>query len=303
MKPVKTIFSLIKETLVGFGRDKGPLLSAALAYYTVFSLAPLGVITVSVAGSVFGKAAVEGRLVGQIEQIVGEEIAVFIQLIIQNASQFQSRGVVTVVSVVVLLLGASRVFVQLKSALNIIWRIELHPGQGFLHQVKVFLISIGMVLLLGVFFSIILSARAVISAVGPQFSQVLGGLAPIYTAVEITLSMALITLIFALIFKVLPDADVAWKDIWMGAFVTALLFTLGEYLIGQYLRWSSVGSAYGVAGSLIVFLLWIYYSAQILLLGAEFTKVYANLHGSRLLPSENAVLLSVPGQSDRADGG
>lgn len=291
---VGSIVTLIRDTIIGFGRDKGPLLAAALAYYSMLSIAPLLVISVVVAGVAFGEAAVEGRLVEQIEGAVGPEIAAFIQLIIENASQSKSGLLATVVSVVVMVLSASRFFVTFKTALNTIWRIEPQPGRGNLFsQIKAWLFSVATVLGIGFFLLVSLSISTGIAALNPylaDFSPIFGQLSVV---LNIILSLIFLSALFAFLFKALPDADIAWRDVWLGAVFTAVLFTLGEYLIGLYLSFSSLGSAFGAAGSLIIILVWVNYSAQIVLFGAEFIKVYANKHGSQLLPSKNALLVSV----------
>lgn len=292
MNTVKTVALLFKDTALGWSRDKGPLLAAALAYYTILSLAPLLVISVGLAGLVFGEAAVEGQLVGQIEGIVGREIAVTLQLLIENAASVDTSGVLaTVVGFLLLFLAASGVFGQLKTALNMIWGIVPGPGQGPWSMVKsrflsfMMVLGIGFLLLLSVAMSVALSAlRRYLGAISPALVSTLPRL-------DIIAALILITILFAIIFRVLPDATVAWRDVWLGAAVTSALFALGEYLIGLYLSGSSVGSAYGAAGTLLVVLTWIYYSALILMFGAEFTKVYANRHGSLIRPTGNATMI------------
>ncbi len=292
MKYLTISFSLLKATAVGWNRDRGPMLAAALAYYTIFSLAPLLVISLAVAGMVFGEAAVAGQLVAQTELIVGRDIALTIESIIQNAARLQSSSILaTVLGSLLLFMGASGVFNQLKTTLNMIWGISIKPnGRSIPNIIKArflsfsMVVGIGFLLLTSVALSVGLTAlRRYMLSVSPALVQNL-------PRQDITLGLLLLPLLFAIIFRVLPDAELAWRDVWLGAVVTGLLFMLGEFLIGQYLTHGSIGSAFGAAGSVVVILAWIYYSALIFTFGAEFTKVYANRYGSKIRPAENAQL-------------
>ncbi len=287
MKLLQAIGSLFRETAVHWSRDRASILAAGLAYYAIFSLAPLLVIAIAVAGLVFGEAAAQDQIVDMISGSVGPEVAVTIQLIIKNASQNSSGVWATGLSIGLLLLGASGVFNQLKRALNTIWGIRPEPKNGIIALLKARALSFSMVLLVGFLLLVSLASRTVMAALDAYLSEWLPQLAQI-SRLEFLVSLGMITLLFAIIFKSLPDASIAWRDVLLGAGVTALLFGLGEYLIGLYLS-RGVDSPYGAAGSLVVLLLWIYYSAQILLFGAEFTQVYANKYGSRVRPSPQAV--------------
>lgn len=296
MKAVRAIFELFKKTIEGFGRDRAPLLAAAIAYYTTLSLAPLLVISVGIAGLVFGEAAVEGQIVGQIEQFVGTEIAQTIELIIENAASVNSSGILaTVVGVVVLFIGASGVINQLRTALNMIWGIRRKPKRGAIAVIKERILSFMIVLGIGFLMVVSVSISIVLTTLRRYLSTVSQLPVESFPRLDIVAaSLVVLSISFAIVFKILPDARVAWRDVWLGALVTALLFALGEYLIGLYLAYSSVGSAYGAAGSLVIILTWIYYSALILMLGAEFTQVFANMHGSRIRPSSNALIMPEP---------
>lgn len=292
MKYLTIAFSLLKATATGWNRDRGPMLAAALAYYTIFSLAPLLVISLAVAGMVFGEAAVAGQLVAQTEAIVGSEIAVTIESIIENAASFQSSSILaTVLGAVLLFIGASGVFNQLKATLNMIWGISIKPDEhGVVNLIKsrflsfTMVVGIGFLLLTSVALSISLTAlRRYMASVSPALVNSL-------PRQDIAIGLLILPLLFAIVFRVLPDAELSWRDVWLGAVVTGLLFMLGEFLIGQYLTHRSIGSAFGAAGSVVVILAWIYYSALILTFGAEFTKVYANTYGSKIRPAENAQL-------------
>lgn len=291
MKYLKVIFTLLQETAVHYGQDKGAIAAAALAYHTVFSLAPLLVVSVALAGYVFGEVAVTGELVGQIEGVVGRETAVVIQSLIQNAS-LGSRGLwATIVSSVLLFLGASNVFNQLKTALNMVWGIEPAPNKGLLLVVQTRFLSILMVMGIGFLLLASVVTSTVLAALNEQLVHwfpILGGRLAV---LNLGATFVLMTISFAIIFKALPDARVSWRDVLLGAVVTAIFFGLGVYLIGLYLGRSSVGSAYGAASSLVVLLFWTYMSAQILIFGAEFTRVYANKHGSQVIPKAHAVIV------------
>jgi len=287
MKLLQAIGSLFRETAAHWGRDRASILAAGLAYYAIFSLAPLLVIAIAVAGLVFGEAAAQDQIVDMISGSVGPEVAGTIQLIIKNAGQNNSGVWATALSVGLLLLGASGVFNQLKRALNTIWGIRPEPKNGVIALLKTRALSFSMVLLVGFLLLVSLASRTVMAALDAYLSEWSPQLAQI-SRLEFLVSLGMVTLLFAIIFKSLPDASITWRDVLLGAGVTALLFGFGEYLIGFYLS-RGVDSPYGAAGSLVVLLLWIYYSAQILLFGAEFTQVYANKYGSRVRPSPQAV--------------
>jgi membrane protein len=270
--------------------DKAPRMGAALAYFTIFSMAPLLVITVAVAGLVFGPQAAQGQIVGQLQGLVGDEGALVIQDMLKNASQRASGIAATVLGVVALLLGAMGIFGELQDSLNTIWEVQPKSGRGIWGIIQDRLLSFAMVL--GTAFLLLVSL--VISAGLAAVGSVLGawGVSIAGQIVTLVASFVVITLIFAMIFRFLPDAHIAWGDVWLGAAITALLFAIGKFLIGLYLGHSAIGSTYGAAGSLAVLLVWLYYSAQIFLFGAELTQVYANHYGSKITPAKNAVPLT-----------
>ena len=285
----KSGFGLVKETFQGWQEDGALDLGAALAYYAIFSLAPLLLIVIAVAGLVWGREAVQGQLVGQLQGLIGEQGGQAIQTMIANAGKHGSGVLATIVGVVTIVFGATGVFVQLQSSLDRIWNVEPKPGSGIWGFVKTRMLSFGMVLGIGFLLLISLVVTTAVSAVGTWATGLLPAAKVLVEGGTFVVSFALITLLFAMIYKVLPDVKIGWRDVWIGAAATALLFTIGKFLIGLYLAQSSVASTYGAAGSLVIVLLWIYYSSQILFLGAEFTQVYASHYGSNIRPSAHAV--------------
>jgi membrane protein len=278
---------LVKDAASEWLEDKASRLGAALAYYTVFSIAPLLVISIAIAGFVFRREAVQGHIAGQMQDVVGEQGAAALQTMVQSASKPGSGILASALGIVMLIFGAMGLFGQLQDALNTIWEVQPKSGRGILGFLRERLLSLSMVLgsafLLLVSLVISTALAALGGLLGDWQASVLGH------AISIVVSLVVITLLFAMIYRYLPDATIAWKDVWLGAAITAVLFTIGKFLIGLYLGHSSVGSAYGAAGSLAVLLIWLYYAAQIFLFGAEFTKVYADKYGSRVVPAENAV--------------
>jgi membrane protein len=283
----RTVWGLVKDTGSSWVEDKATRLAAALAYYTILSAAPLLMIALAIAGRIFGPKAVEGRLVEQLGGLMGEDGAQAIQTMIAHASAPGSSAVALVIGAVTLLVGASGVFVELQDALNTIWGVVTKPGRTLWMTVRDRLMSFAMVFGTGFLLLVTLVLSAVLAAL-TEFV----GLAQIGVVGEVlnfAVSFAVITLLFALMFKFLPDVKIAWDDVWIGAGVTALLFALGKFLIGLYLGHAGVGSAYGAAGSMVVFVVWVYYSGLILYFGAEFTKVYTARFGSGFRPTANAV--------------
>jgi membrane protein len=281
MKP-KEIRELIKRTIQEFGEDKAPRLAAALAYYTIFSIAPLLVIVISIAGFIIGSnEVVQEQLIDQVGSLAGTQTAEQVNDLIARTNKPQQGVVGAIVGVVTLLFGATGLFGQLQSSLNAIWDVEEKPSGGILGMVKDRFLSFTMVLGLSFLLLVSLVISAGLAIVNNYFSGLLGGAVILAQAINFIFSTAVITLVFALIFKILPEIEIAWSDVWVGALITALLFNVGKSLIGLYLGNSAVASVYGAAGSLIVLLLWVYYSAQILFLGAEFTQVYARRFGSQ----------------------
>lgn len=287
---IKTIIQLLKETVKEWQQDRVSLWAAALAYYTMFSLAPLLLIAITVAGSIFGEEAAQGELVTQIQGLIGQEGAEAIQSMIQNTQQSQSGGVIaTLFGIVTLLFGATGVFGQLQEALNAIWEVKPKPELGWKSFVKTRFLSFAMVLVIGFLLLVSLVLSAVLSGISTFFSSRVPDFVIFGQLLNFAISFGVITVLFASIYKFLPDVRLPWRYLWTGAGVTALLFTIGKYLIGLYLGSSGVTSTYGAAGSIIIILLWVFYSAQILLFGAEFTQVYARRYGKGLEPSRHAV--------------
>ena len=282
----RAIVGLLRETAVGYSKGKGSTLAAAIAFRALFSIAPLLVIAVAVAGWVFGERAVAGELVAQIEGVVGREAAVLVQNLLSNASQGSSGIIATIISVVILFFGASGLFGQIKVALNQIWGVVPPKAENGLQNVwnvvKARLLTFSLVVFMGVFLLATLAVTTALSALDAYLGGLWAGAGSLVSVLGDVVLVMVAVVLFAIIFKILPDAEVAWRDVGLGALVTAVLFGLGEYLIGLYLTRTSVGSTYGAAGSLVVMLLWIYYSAQIFLIGAEFTQVYANKYGSKV---------------------
>lgn len=293
----KTIWRLLKETFAAWQADKASRLAAALAYYTAFSLAPVLVIVIAIAGFAFGQQAVQGQLVEQIQGLVGQEAAEVIQGMLQSAQEPRSGLIATITSLVLLLFGASGMFGQLQDALNTVWHVQPDPRRGVTGLIKDRAVSFTVVLGTGFLLLVSLALSAALSAVGHFFGSWLIGWVYLGQILNLLVSFSVITFLFAMIYKFLPDVKIAWGDVWAGAAMTAALFTLGKFLIGLYLGNSSVGSAYGAAGSFVVILLWVYYSAQILLFGAEFTQVYAHWRGSRIEPADYAIPLQ-PTEAD-----
>jgi membrane protein len=283
---VKRYWLLLKESASSWLNDKASRIGAALAYYTIFSMAPLLVLVVAIAGLVFGREAAEGRIVEQIRGLVGEQGGQAIQSMIVSASQPSSGVVATIIGVVLLLVGAMGLFGELQDALNTIWGVQPKPGRGIWGVIRDRFLSLTMVLGTAFLLLVSLVVSAALTALGSLFgawqTSFFGHI------VNSIVSLVVITLAFAMIFRFLPDVKIAWRDVWLGAVLTAVLFMVGKFLIGLYLGHSSIGSTYGAAGSLAVLLVWLYYSAQIFLFGAELTKTYANQYGSRIVPAENA---------------
>lgn len=283
------MLDLLKTTFSEWQEDKVPVLAAALAYYTVFSLAPLLIIVIAILGIFFGQGQAETQLVSQLEGVFGQGVAQTLQAMIESRAQSGGNVLASIVGVVLVLVGATGVFTQLQNALNQIWGVEPNPESGIWNLVRVRLLSLGMILVIGFLLLVSLVLSAVLSAFGGMLSTALPGGDLLWQALNFVISLAVITLLFALIFKYLPDAEIRWRDLWVGAGVTALLFVIGKSLIGLYLGSSAVASSYGAAGSLVVLLLWVFYSAQIILFGGEFTQVYAKRRGAGIAPDEHAV--------------
>lgn len=278
---IKRFFSMLKEAFADFLEDKAPRLGASLSFYTIFSIAPLLLIAIAIAGLVFGEEAARGEIVGTIGGLVGEKGAKAIEEMVENAGKVRQGVMAAIIGFVALLFGASGVFGQLKDALNTIWEVEPKKGGGIGGFFRERFLSFTMVLGVGFLLLVSLLMSAALGAMGNFLSARLPGGEALWNIVNLVVSFGVITFLFAGMFKYLPDLRIEWRDVWIGATFTSALFVLGKFAIGLYLGKSSATSVFGAAGSLVVILIWIYYSAQILFFGAEFTQVYANSHGSR----------------------
>jgi membrane protein len=294
-------WSLLKQTFNEWSEDGAPRLGAALAYYSIFSLGPLLIIAIGVASLFFEGGAVQQQIMGQIRSLVGDQGAQAIEAMLAGASTGSQSLVATVIGFVILLFGALSVVVQLKDALNIIWNVERTPVSGIWGYVRTYGLSLAAILGLGFLLTISLISSAVISGMGQAFGSGFGEAA--LQAINFALNFLVLTLLFAMMFKYLPDTDVGWRDVWIGAALTALLFNLGRFLIALYLGKQGLESTYGAASSIVLILVWIYYSAQIVFFGAEFTQVYARRYGSlrAVIPQRPDDVSSLEGVS--ADAG
>ena len=273
--------SFLREVVAEWRKDNALSLGAALAFYALFSLAPLLVLIIAIVGLVFGRAAAQGEIVARVAGAVGPEAAKVIEGMIARASAPASGVIATVASLATMLFGASGVFGQLQAALNQIWGVTAGKVRGVRGLVRRRVTSFSLILGIGLLLFLSVVVSAVLAAVHQLLAEYLPVLSGLLPALNFLISLLMITALFALIFKVLPDAPMNWRDVWLGAAVTALLFTAGKGLIALYLGRTGRASVYGAAASLVVLLLWVYYSAQILLVGAEFTEVYSRRYGSR----------------------
>ncbi|MCX6049063.1 MAG: YihY/virulence factor BrkB family protein [Chloroflexi bacterium] len=283
----QTVWPLLKRTYQEWSDDNASVLAAALSYYTAVSIAPLLIIVIAIVGFFYGEQAARGELVAQIQGLIGVEGAKFIQDVIANANKPTVGTIAGLLSLATLIWGSTNVFEQLHSSLNQIWDVEAKKSSGIVATIRERFLSFTLVLGIGFLLLVSLLLSAVLSALSHWFGNLVPGAEWVWEIVNFVISFGVITLLFCLIYKILPDAEIAWRDVWLGAAVTALLFTIGKLVLGLYL--GNTSSAYGAAGSLVVFLLWVYYSAQILFLGAEFTQVYSNQHGTGIRPASNAV--------------
>jgi membrane protein len=285
----KSPWNFVKTIFTKWFDDDPFQLAAALSYYTLFSLAPLLVISIAVAGFVFGREAAHNQIVGTMRGLTGQQSAEAIQAMIQSASNKPKTGLVsTLLGAIFLLFGAGGVVGQLQTSLNAIWRVRPKPGTGVRDFIRKRFISFAMVLGIGFLLLVSLAVSAFISGLTQFMGSLHETVALITHLLDVVISFALVTLLFAMIYKFLPDIEIHWKDVWIGAALTSILFTTGKFLIGFYLGNSGVTSVYGAAGSSITVLLWVYYSALIFFLGAEFTQVYATQYGSGVVPAKNA---------------
>ena len=300
--PLKAMWGLIKSATQAWGDDYAASMGAALAYYTLFSLAPLLLIVIALAGLVFGPDAARGEILGQLRELMGEESARAVQAMLEAANQPGKGAAATVAGGGLLLIGATSVFVELQDALDRIWRAPSHlKSSGLWRLLRSQLLSFGMILCLGFLLMVSLVASAALAAMGKWWGPVFASWELLGHAINVALDFAMTSTGFALIYKIMPRVRIRWLDVWIGAAVTALLFTIGKLLIGVFIGKSGIASLFGAAASLAVVLIWVYYSAQIFLMGAEFTWVYAHTFGS-LKDQPMAPAQSVPSRPQTAEG-
>ena len=281
MNQIKHAFSLFRKAGDAWMDDFAPSMGAAISYYTVFSLAPLLVIVIAIAGAVFGREAVTGQIVAQLSGLIGKDGAEVVQGLVAAASDTDKGLVAGLISVAILLVGATTVFAELQSALDRIWHVPVaNKPKGILALLQTRLLSFGLILGVAFLLMVSLSVSAGLAAFGAWAGEVVKGWETLLQILNIVISVSASTILFAMIFKLMPSTPIAWKDVWIGAGVTAVLFEVGKLLIGLYLGKSGLTESFAAAGSLVVLLAWVYYAAQVFLLGAEFTKVYADAHGS-----------------------
>jgi membrane protein len=294
----KSLWQFLRTVFTQWMGDEPFLLASSLSYYTLFSIAPLLVIAIAVAGFVFDREAAQNQIVETIGGMIGPESAEAIQGMIENASNKPRTGIIsTLVGAVTLLIGAGGVVGQLQYSLNQIWEVEPKSGQGIWVFIRQRFISFAMVLAVGFLLLVSLVITALLTGFSQFLGSLMGGAEFIGHLLDIVVSFGFVTLLFAMIYKFVPDAQIQWNDVWIGAALTSILFTIGKYLIGLYLGSSGVSSAYGAAGSLVTVLLWVYYSSLIFLLGGEFTQGYATTYGSGIAPAPYAE--SAPAARDR----
>lgn len=284
------LLRLFWAAIKGWSKDNVPRLGASLAYYTLFALSPILIIVIAVAGSVYGPEAVRGQIVGQIDQLIGRQGAEAIQAILQGAHRSPAGTFAVVVGTITLFVAASGAFLELQHALNTIFRVKTDPKKSGLERLLLSrLRSFGLVVSIGFLLLVSLLVSAALTALSQRIQRTAFGSPLLLQGLNLLVSLAVMTLLFGLIYRLLPDVRLAWRDVWTGALGTAILFSIGKFLIGLYLGQSSVASSYGAAGSIVVLLVWVYYSAQVILLGAEFTRVYAeDRRGSAPPPNDLA---------------
>ncbi len=298
---IPPIIEMFQSALRASWDDNVPRLGASLAYYTLFAIAPVLLVAIAIAGLAFGAEAVRGEIVGQLDQLVGREGALAVQSLLQGASQRRVGHLATFVGSVTFILAATGAFLELQTALNTIWRVKPKPNAV---TFKAFVVdrvrSFGLVVAIGFLLLVSLAVSAALAALGTWLERVSPGMPVVWNAVNVAVSLAVITALFTLLYAFLPDVKLRWRDVVVGAFVTAVLFSIGKQLIGLYLGRSTAASTYGAAGSVIVLLLWVYYSSQVVLLGAEFTRIYTHHEGRR--PRPEAFATKDPAAPKKATG-
>jgi membrane protein len=295
---IKDIWQLLKSAFHEWQADKAPRLGAALAFYTAFSLAPLLVIAIAIGGSVFGEEVAQKRVSAELRAMFGQSVAGAVEEFVENSSrQSEQSRWAGALGIAALIFGGSGVFGQLKDALNVIWEVEPRPDLSWWWVIRERAVSFAMVGCIGFLLLVSLIFSAMIGAASEKLTGFLAVPPRALFLIDWTVMLGIITILFAIIFKTLPDAVIAWRHVWIGAIITAILFTLGKTLIGLYLGNTAIGSAYGAAGSLAIVMLWTYYSSQIILFGAELTEEYARFSGCAIVPARYA--RRVPGPDPR----
>jgi membrane protein len=284
---IKPVLYLFWETVPAFVERKIPQLGAALAFYTIFAIAPMFLICLSLAGLWFGDQAARHELFGQLAGLVGDEGAEALQAMVAAANKPRASLIATIIGFATLFFSATTVFIQLQDGLNTVWNVVRIPGRGLRHFIMDRVLSFATMAAIAFILLVSLVLNAFLAALGKYMQDFVANEIILQT-VNFVVSLGVITVLFAAIFKILPDVKIRWHDVWIGALSTALLFDFGKFLLGFYLGRGSIGSAYGAAGSFVIVLMWVYYSAQILLFGAKYTELYANKYGSKFVPKEGA---------------
>jgi membrane protein len=286
---LRALARILGRALAGWWKDDVPRLGASLAYYTLFSLAPVLVVAIAIGGLIFGPEAVRGEIVGQIQGLIGREGAEAVQAMLEGASRPSSSMAATAGGIITFFLGATGAFLELQNSLNAIWRVKPRDDSSFFQALVIQrLISFGLVVAMGFLLATSLLVSAGLAAIHTYMGNAFPGVVVLWEAMNVVVSLGVITVLFALIYKVLPDVRLVWADVWIAGLVTAGLFTIGKLLIGMYLGTTGLASTYGAAGSVIVILVWVYYSAQVILLGAEFSREYVSMFGRRPRPEPYA---------------
>ncbi|TLU89830.1 YihY/virulence factor BrkB family protein [Dyadobacter sediminis] len=292
MAKIKFIISLIKDSASEFVEDNCMKLSAALSYYTVFSMAPMLLVIISIVSIVYGKEAFQGELFGQISGLVGKQAAAQLQEIIKNAELSNKSGMAATIGIVTLLIGATGIFAEIQDSINYIWSIKSKPKKSWLQYLKNRLLSFSIIITLGFLLIVSLGVNTMVDLLSSRLERYFSEVSVIlFSALNIALVLVIITALFTVIFKILPDGHVRWKECLVGAAFTSVLFAIGKFAISFYLGKQDLGASYGTSASIVILLTWIYYSSIILYFGAEFTKVYAKTDGTGISPNEHAVLM------------
>jgi len=292
VKLLVKIGNTLKKAGTEFIQDNGLKLSASLSYYTIFSLGPILIVIISLAGIFWGKEAVQGKIYGQINGLVGNSVALQVQEIIQNIEKSQLGTSGAIIGVIVLLLGATGVFTEMQDSINYIWSIKAKPKRGIVRLITNRLISFSLLIGLGFLLMVSLVVNALLELLHDKLEYYFNDISVyLFQGINYVMILGVITCLFTIIFKVLPDANIHWKDSFIGAAFTSVLFLIGKSLISLYVAYSNIGVTYGAAASIVILLLWVYYTSIILFFGAEFTKIYTVNYGSGIKPDKTAVFI------------